>query len=52
MTQRTDLPDLRRPVAEAAEPGSREPLDLLIDALNRAVARRPATGTEETEHKA
>jgi hypothetical protein len=51
MTRATDGPEPHSAVHEPHEPDTEEPLDYLVDALNRAVARKRATRREDTENR-
>jgi hypothetical protein len=51
MNWKTDKPEAL-PLPPLADKTTAEvPLDYLVNALNRAVLRRQATGTEEIEHR-
>ena len=47
----TERPGLQSPSPSAIKTTAEVPLDFLVNALNRAVLRRQATGTEEIEHR-
>ena len=51
MPQRTDCAVPGQPVAKVTATDPADPLDFLVNALNRAVARKQATGMEDKEHK-
>jgi hypothetical protein len=51
MSRETDRPGPQLPSPSAIETAAEVPLDYLVNALNRAVLRRQATGTEEIEHR-
>jgi hypothetical protein len=46
-----DRPDMHHTVFRVLAPEAAEPMDYLVNALNRAVARRQGTGKEETEKR-
>ena len=47
----TERPGLQSASSSAIKTTAEVPLDYLVNALNRAVLRRQATGTEEIEHR-
>jgi hypothetical protein len=51
MTLGTDRPEPHPRGRLACETEAEGPLDFLVNALDRAVARKRATGTKETEHR-
>ena len=51
VTRGTEKPEVRALAPLAHETTAEVPLDYLVNALNRAVLRRQATGTEEIEHR-
>lgn len=51
INRETERPGLQLPSSSANNTTAEVPLDYLVNALNRAVLRRQATGTEETEHR-
>ena len=51
MTLGTDRPEPQPKVSKNCEPEAEDPLDFLVNALDRAVSRKRATGTKETEHR-
>jgi hypothetical protein len=51
VTRGTEKPEVRALPPLAHETTAEVPLDYLVNALNRAVLRRQATGTEEIEHR-
>jgi hypothetical protein len=51
MTRATDRPEPHLSVLPDLAPEKNEPLDYLVNALNRAVARRQATERNETENR-
>ena len=52
MNRETDMPMPETQAARAYRPGAEVPLDFLVNALNRAVIRKQAAQTEETEYRA
>jgi hypothetical protein len=51
MTRATDRPEPHPTILQDLAPEAYEPLDYLVNALNRAVARRQATERNETENR-
>jgi hypothetical protein len=51
MTRGTDRPEPHLSVLPDLAPEKNEPLDYLVNALKRAVARRQATERDETENR-
>lgn len=51
INRETERLGLQSPSLSANNTTAEVPLDYLVNALNRAVLRRQATGTEEIEHR-
>jgi hypothetical protein len=51
MIRETDRPELQPAVLRVAGSEAKEPMDYLVNALGRAVARKWTTGKEDTENR-
>lgn len=51
VTRGSETPEVHALPPPANKTTAEVPLDYLVNALNRAVLRRQATGTEEIEHR-
>lgn len=51
MTWETERPEPHPAALQDGEREAKEPMDFLVNALSRAVARKQATGSEYTENR-